>query len=165
MPAWPTSCGSLVIWHSCGDSVDQPHDCMFSIDIFGISIFLNLYKNLKNDSLLFVHMYNSIICNFICVYNKLSFTALPANLLDAAEDLQWTAKGHYPWPWFSGWYMRCLLHSSPRQGVPRCLRFMRSKFFFPSSSEHTDTHSCKVAGNAGGLAVHHWAPVRPVGTG
>lgn len=51
-PAGPDKTQRLADWrsldfcHSCDDSVDQPHDCMFSLDIFGVSIFFsNLYEN------------------------------------------------------------------------------------------------------------------------
>lgn len=83
---------SLVFWHSCGDSVDQPHDCMFSLESFAIGIFFNLYKKkqlpVSHSEIIFVYMYNSIICNFIWMYNKLSFTASLTNLLITSENLQ-----------------------------------------------------------------------------
>lgn len=73
-------------WHSCGDSVDQPHDCMFSLDIFGISIFFNLYENKKDtpDFLSVTQRLYLCICIipvyvtlYVCIINFLLLPRLP----------------------------------------------------------------------------------------
>lgn len=98
--SWQLSSGRLVrpcffFWHSCGDSVDQPHDCMFGLEVFDIIIIFFfqfewkkqpniLFSLLVESQRLYLCICNYIICNFICMCNKLSITASHADVLDAS---------------------------------------------------------------------------------
>lgn len=55
---------SLAFWHSCGDSVDQPHDCMFRLEVW-YYFFFSIWMKKKT---LFLAVSWKSRGDYICVY-------------------------------------------------------------------------------------------------
>lgn len=56
---------SFAFWHSCGDSVDQPHDCMLRLEVWYYYIFFNLNEKKKSFFLLLGESHAEIIFVYI----------------------------------------------------------------------------------------------------